>query len=967
MSTTLSAQLASEGELIEVRSNPPLSLDDAQSAWFIEEGEVDVFVAQTRSDGSIVARGLIGASRVGDILLGGSIAVQGDAIALRAVGLPHARLRRVTLGALRKIAAAPDLIIELAATLERWLIGVGACIARRVPAGKVVLLEPGHVIGVEPGRLGLARGTAVWVNSEEGTCSFLGSTTVSLRPELGRVPITKDIWIEPKEKIRISCADTTSSLQSDAGWAGLQEFQRLSLQLWVEKSKAEQDAEFQRLRDKAESENHVVHQAMQDLTDVMTEPESRSTHRETDPLLAAFRLVARALDVEVVVPSDRAGHASMNPLGDLARSARLRMRNVALRGEWWNHASGSMIGFTQNENHPIALLPRRGGGFDAVDPLAGSRVRVSAKNAAELPYFAFCFYRPLPDHALGALDLAKAGLRECRKDVRGLILFALGGSILGTVIPIATAKIINDTIPGADRTELFQIGIGLAAAILSTTIFNFSSTVAVLRMEGKMEAAVQSGLWDRLLNLPVPFFRQFSSGDLADRAMGINQIRKMLTDSAITSLLTAVFSVFSVALLFVYSVKLAMVAVGLVLLMSVTTAIVSFVQIGYQRQLYGLSGKLDGLVFQILTGISKLRIAKAEGRAFAVWARIFGKQNSLKLQSRAVAVFLETFNAAFSILATVAVFMGFAILTKGLLPTGSFLAFNAAFGSFLAAGLALSHSLISLLQVVPLYERAKPILETLPEVSLAKADPGILNGEIELNRVSFRYSSDGPPILQDISFRIAPTEFVALVGPSGSGKSTLFRLMFGFEKPESGSVSYDRQDLATLDVQAVRRQLGVVLQQGRLLSGDIFHNIVGALPLTMDDAWDAARKAGLAEDIEAMPMGMFTFISEGGGNLSGGQRQRLLIARALAAKPKILFFDEATSALDNRTQSIVSRSLEEMQVTRVVIAHRLSTIRNAHRIVVVEAGKLVETGSFEELMALRGAFHKLASRQLVAS
>jgi ABC-type bacteriocin/lantibiotic exporter with double-glycine peptidase domain len=298
------------------------------------------------------------------------------------------------------------------------------------------------------------------------------------------------------------------------------------------------------------------------------------------------------------------------------------------------------------------------------------------------------------------------------------------------------------------------------------------------------------------------------------------------------------------------------------------------------------------------------------------------------------------------------------------LTTGEFLAFNAAFGQFLTAVLQLSASIVSVLSIVPLYERAKPILQTLPEVDQAKSDPGELSGNIEVSHLAFRYRPDTPLVLKDISMNIPAGEFVAFVGASGCGKSTLFRLLLGFEQPESGSVYYDGQELQQLDVQAVRRQMGVVLQNGKLLSGDIFTNLVGSSPLTVDDAWEAARMAGFDQDIRQMPMGMHTVVSEGGGGLSGGQRQRLMIARAIVAKPRILLFDEATSALDNQTQAIVSKSLEELKATRIVIAHRLSTIIHADRIFVLDKGVVVQSGTYDTLIQQEGLFAELAKRQL---
>jgi ABC-type bacteriocin/lantibiotic exporter with double-glycine peptidase domain len=293
------------------------------------------------------------------------------------------------------------------------------------------------------------------------------------------------------------------------------------------------------------------------------------------------------------------------------------------------------------------------------------------------------------------------------------------------------------------------------------------------------------------------------------------------------------------------------------------------------------------------------------------------------------------------------------------------LAFNAAFGSFTHGTTLLSNTMTEVLQVIPQWQRTQPILQSVPEIDLTKADPGRLTGRISIDHVTFRYQLDAPLILENISIQAAPGEFIALVGASGSGKSTILRLLLGFETAQTGGVFYDGQDLAGLDVDAVRRQFGVVLQNGQLTAASIFENITGSSLTTLDEAWAAAHMAGLEADIENMPMQMHTMVSEGGGNISGGQRQRLLIARALVHKPRILLFDEATSALDNTTQAIVSKSLEQLQVTRVVIAHRLSTIQNADRIYVLQGGRIIQQGKFDDLATdTNGLFARLMARQI---
>ncbi len=483
-----------------------------------------------------------------------------------------------------------------------------------------------------------------------------------------------------------------------------------------------------------------------------------------------------------------------------------------------------------------------------------------------------------------------------------------------------------------------------------------------------MDADIQAAVWDRVLKLPMAFFKKYSAGDLAVRINGVNTIRQQLSGATVTSILTGIFSGFNFALLFYYSIPLAFLASILVLVAIVITLTLGYLKLRYDRQLTEVMGRISGMVLQHLHGIAKLKVSGAETRAFANWAKDFALQEKLSFKSGTVQNLAEAIFSTLPLLMSIIIFAAIATLTLkqqgAVMTTGEFIAFNSAFGSFLYASLQLSSTIFSVLNLIPIYERAKPILQTLPEGDQLTVDPGELSGGIEVANVSFFYTQDGPATLDNLSIMVAPGEFVAIVGPSGSGKSTLIRQLLGFEKPASGAIYYDGKNLADLDLRAVRRQFGVVLQNGQLLTGDIFTNIVGSSSLTHEDAWEAVRLCGLEEDIKAMPMGMFTMVSEGSSTISGGQRQRILIARAIVHRPRILLFDEATSALDNRTQSVVSKSLEQLKATRIVIAHRLSTIINADRILVMHEGKIVQQGKYEELLNVEGPFKKLAWRQI---
>lgn len=539
-------------------------------------------------------------------------------------------------------------------------------------------------------------------------------------------------------------------------------------------------------------------------------------------------------------------------------------------------------------------------------------------------------------------------------------------ALLGMIPSVATGIVFDSFIPGAQRSQLLQMMVILAVCAFSVALLQVVRSVALLRVEGKMGNAVQCAVWDRLLALPTSFFRPYTAGELAVRAMGIDGIRQLISGSTVTAIVAGITSLGNFVLLFRYSARLALWASLLIAVALAITSLGGYVQLSHQRGVAALQSKTSGIVLQLLTSISKLRVAGAEAHAFASWAERFAEQRRLQFRVRSVGNWVAAFNAGFPIAACMLVFRAaLAPLTVAhSMRTGDFLAFMAAFGVCLASVVTTSNAFLSMLLAVPLYEQAKPILVTPPEVDGAKEDPGELTGELDIEQVSFRYGTDGPLVLRDLTVHAKPGEFIAFVGPSGSGKSTVMRLLLGFETPEAGSIYYDGRELGGLDLRALRRQVGVVLQSGRLMTGDIYTNIVGSAPVPMQAAWEAARMAGLADDIRQMPMGMQTVISEGGGTLSGGQRQRLMIARAIVHRPRILLFDEATSALDNRTQAIVSASLEALHATRIVIAHRLSTIMHADRIHVLCRGEMVQCGSFDELVRERGLFSDLAARQV---
>jgi ATP-binding cassette subfamily C protein len=725
------------------------------------------------------------------------------------------------------------------------------------------------------------------------------------------------------------------------------------------------------LQDRERFDRQVTTQALDQLTAILSPRSTASGEAET-ALLTAMGAVGRAAGIVIRPPAqlDRVTEPS-EMLAEIARASRIRMRRIVLDDGWWQTDCGPLLGYMEADDRPVALLPIAAGKYELLDPETRTRSPINHRTVHQLSPTAYTFYRSLPQRVETALDLLKFALAGRTKEGITILWTGIATVGLAMLTPLATALLIDVALPNANRSLLWQIGLGLLAASAGGALFQLAQRRVTLRVETIADLTTQAALWDRLLTLKVSFFRQYAMGDLKSRVLSINQIRSLLGGVTLSTIFTSLFSLLNLVLLFFYSVHLAAVAVVVVFIALLVTNGVRLATLRYFRPLQALEGSLFGTMVQIIGGVAKLRVAGAENRAFAYWSTLYGQQLRLTLRTQFLEDLLAVFNGVLPTVSSIVLFGLAAVLihqfqTQGTgLSTGAFLGFNVAFGTFIAGATSLSNTIVKVLEAGILWERTQPILNAEPEVDERKADPGQLEGHLLIDRLTFRYREEGPRVLDQVTLEAKAGEFIALVGASGSGKSTILRSILGFETPESGTIYYDGQDLSGLDVSAVRRQLGVVLQNGRINSNSIFENIANGALVTLEDVWEAAHFAGFADDIQAMPMGMHTVIAEGGLNLSGGQRQRLLIARALVLKPKILLMDEATSALDNRTQEIVSRNLEQLQVTRLVIAHRLSTIRHADRIYVFDRGQVVQQGTFDQLANQPGLFQTLMARQIV--
>lgn len=672
------------------------------------------------------------------------------------------------------------------------------------------------------------------------------------------------------------------------------------------------------------------------------------------------------LDAEIVRKLDQ-----IRLIRRLVQKGNMQMRLIELVDDWHKNDSGVIIGYYGEHKTLSVFVPTAPGKYKLVTKDKPEGFPITDDVAAQIDKSAFECYAGFPARELKILDLMKFIFKQCWfADYKTVIVISLVAGIIPLAMPLVTETIFADIIPILDRQGLATVTQVIMVTSFTTASLGIVRTIAVMRITTRMNMATEAALWGRLLTLPTKFFRRFTSGELASRMQGISVIKGLVSADFIGSLFGFVFSFWSVFLMCYYSLKLTAVAVVIWFVYAIITAFIYRRVIGFQRNLIAANNKEAGIVQQIFKGLAKFREHGAENQAYWLWSGVFGETWKWNLKLRWQSNYNAIIGSVQPFILTMALYYiavyGTNEGTNGQTVQGityaQFIAFQGAFSSFNATLNGIIPLVGQYFAIQPHIENLRPILKEIPESVGEKADAGILSGAIELNNVTFAYN-EGHDVLHDISFKIAAGENVAVVGRSGCGKSTLVRLLLGFETPRKGSIYFDGQDLAELNLPSVRTQMGVVLQNGQLMQGDIFTNIIGTNALTQEDAWQAAEAAGIAQDIAMMPMGMQTVISEGSTNISGGQRQRILIARALVTKPSILIFDEATSALDNRTQAIVTKSLDNLNATRIIVAHRLSTIRNCDRILVMDAGRIVESGGFDELVAQGGIFANLVKRQ----
>ena len=646
----------------------------------------------------------------------------------------------------------------------------------------------------------------------------------------------------------------------------------------------------------------------------------------------------------------------------LIRPEGMMTRVVKLTEGWYKNAYTAMLGTLKADGSPVALIPGKLGGYTFYDPSSGKERRVNRKSAELIEEEAISFYRQFPLKKLRVYDLGLFALKSLKlSDFLFFGVLTLIATVLGLLVVNINKVLMSDVLERGELGVLIACSIFLICTQLSQMIFGVANSLFSERFNKKMDLAVESATMMRVLSLPPGFFKKYASGDLTDRIGYIGSLCNLITSAIFDTSFEAIFSLAYISQIAKFAPLLAVPSIVITVITFVFSVVSSLLMMRIAKKKMEISLKESGMSYSIINGVKKIKLAGVEKPVFSKWASLHAEGARLEYNPPFFIKYNTVISLAIGLIGTIVMYY-FSFVSG--VSVADYYAFNTAYGMLSGAFMAMAGIALSLSRIKPIMEMAKPLMDAEPEASEGKEIVTHISGGISIENLTFRYHENMPNVIDGLSLSIKPGQYVAIVGKTGCGKSTLMRLLLGFEKPDKGTICYDSKDIADLELRSLRRKIGVVMQNGSLFAGDIYSNIVISAPeLTLDDAWEAAEQAGIAEDIRKMPMGMHTLISEGAGDISGGQKQRLMIARAIAPKPKILMLDEATSALDNITQKTVSDSLDQLDCTRIVIAHRLSTIRQCDRIIVLDKGHIIEDGSYDELIAQNGYFAELVERQ----
>ncbi|MDE0382541.1 MAG: ATP-binding cassette domain-containing protein [Defluviicoccus sp.] len=971
--TSIAELAARSGISVPCAGNKPLRLDDPDSVWFIDRGAVNLFMVEFKEGVEQAAPQHLLRRESGWLLPGVAPDERGDGedttLSLIAKGLPGTLLKRLPASLLSEVDPA-----DLAEQTDTWLTAITDTLSRfasRLPR-PTTLAEPGQARTLTAGTLSVRRGV-VWLSEPpRGASVFMDIVDPAELAEAGRpreafIPLTRTSWLTLFDQARLSGKTSETLARQGMLLRALASFHSLAfaLERLNRRLAVVDDANLERAR--TASRRTAERAARQRLVNIYDLPIDGDADIEDTALADALHAIGRHEGIDFKIPARSGPPDSPVGLVDILDASGVRARRVRFKAEggWWRGDSNALLGFRAEDGRPVALLPGMFGRYREFDPVSKRIVRVTADRAAALDEEAWMFHPPLPSGNVTPADLLGVALRGSAADLTRLVMAGLPGGLIKLLPALALGFVANRVTTDGNAGALYATAVAVAVFGLLGALLHLLQSTAMMRLEGRSASRVEAAFWDRLMRLPPSLLHRHPAGDLAMSGMTFQNIRDGLQGVVADSVLSIVFLLPVFGVIFFYDSALGIIALAFSLASLSITGVLGLLQISPHGRMIGAARRVAGQLFQIVGGISKLRVENAEGSAFAIWARDYREQKRAEIELGALEGHSRAFGAALPFLAGGVLLFAVAGSGDRHVPVGDFLVVYTVFIAFQTAIARLGESFGTLAAMLPAFDQMRPLLTAVPETEIEGEPVGFLGGDILFDRVSFRYDPDGPLILDDVTLRARPGEFIAIAGESGAGKSTLFRLALGIDRPTAGAVYYDGRDLRHLNLKQLRRQIGVVPQSVGLHPQDLWDNVVGHRDdVTTEEVWTAVRIAEVENEIKSMPMGMMTMVGTSGAVLSGGESQRVTIARSVVGSPRIMLFDEATNWLDNQSQAKVMRNLTALTSTRVIIAHRLSTLEQADRIYVLQAGRVVQSGSFNELMEVDGVFKELVKRQV---
>lgn len=964
MSTELNSFFLDNGIYQEVSPGGRFSLQENNVFWYVSEGVVDVFLTSDHTDSNNQLHHLVRLTQ-GQIIIGSENLFHHEWI-LIARNCSNTKVIKVNKENVLSFPAEAKLY--LSEQIDDFIIKITKETVIETFPSNTLYIDAVQSIHLEAGTNLSAEKGVLWAKAFNSNSLFLSDSGSIMPAYESFFPITPYCWFEIEKSTSLMILSTYQLLNTVDAWNWINQYYLFALKLKLVNIESSELYDSVILYEKVENNQFAIQESLYALRDSFQNTNLNFIHYEksNDPVYVSCMHICSYLNISLkpISVQTRALNAK-DYFSNLMAYSKIFYRKVRLESQWYQLNQGPILAF--EDNTPVALIPKSQNQYWLYEGTEPYPKKLNKQKASRLNPFAYILYHPYGNKLLYLKDFIKKGMQNYYYQFFLLIFAYSITALLALVMPFLTRYIFDEVIVSNNTNILYHILIILLAVLIATSIFTLTKSYLSLNLESRIDCTIQSGFWDRILKLPISFFKKFPSGELASRIGNLVEVRNILTGRAIALTLDSIFSISSFIVMYYYQPLLAGIITAFIIIFLTIYYFLTKQRLRYEDSIVLKSATIFGVLSELFLGITKIRLAGAEYRAFLNWALAFTKLQEVVKKSQktviltnAIVVIIPTF-----LLGIMYISIGWLFHEQAGFSTGSFLAFNTALGQVTSAVYHFMEEITHTVVVAPLYNKSKIFLETPPEISEEAQDPGEIKGDIEISKVSFKYPHSHGIILKDININIASGEYVAIVGKSGAGKSTLLRLLLGFDKPTNGRIYFDSKDTATLDFSLIRRQFGVVLQHDDLNPGSVFSNISGVSDLTIEEAWMIAEKAGIAEDILDMPMQMNTLINLEGSGLSGGQKQRLLIARAIARNPKVLILDEATRALDNVTQKMVIDSLSKMKMTRIVVAHRLSTLVQVDKIFVLEDGYIIEVGNYDELLAKEGAFYQLVQKQLV--